>query len=336
MGDISAHFSATLAAGANESWGYDYVTKVTDPDPLVNEAEAHYSITGLTNDITDKSKVEVDVVHPNTMVNITPNVWETSPGGNVILNITETNTGDVALENISVVLDPGAIALTKLSPSFVAASDIGNDGILSPNETWTWSYQTTISADTTFVITGYGKVVGLDNIITYPDYPNEQASVEVKVTGATRTLGFWKTHLNFTTYVFTNYTGSSIDLGWKNATSMEKLMGIFWANVAKNSNGSKRSNLCQARVQASWQAIAAILNSNMPGGAPLPSGVTLESIKNTLGGNNVSAIKALASQLDTYNNSGDGVALDPSLPPTGKADPNGARNIADIPFADCT
>jgi len=276
------------------------------------------------------------VVHPNTTVNITPDVWETSPGGNVILNITETNTGDVALEDISVVLDPGAILLTNASPSFVNTSDIGNDSILSPNETWTWSYQTTISADTTFVVNGFGKVVGLPNIISYDEgYEFEQANVTVKVGGASRTLGFWKTHLNFTTYVFTNYTGSCIDLGWRNVTSMDEMMGIFWANVAKNSTGAKRGELCKVRVKTSWQAIAAILNSNMPGGASLPGGVTLESIKNTLGGTNVSAIKALASQLDTYNNSGDGVALDPSLPPTGKADPKGARDIADIPFADC-
>jgi hypothetical protein len=113
------------------------------------------------------------------------------------------------------------------------------------------------------------------------------------------------------------------------------MMGIFWANIAKNSDGSKRNALCKARVQASWQAIAAILNSSMPGGAPLPSGVTLDSIKNTLGGTNIGAIKALASQLDAYNNSGDDIALDPSLLPTGKADPNGARDIAVIPFADC-
>ena len=192
------------------------------------------------------------------------------------------------------------------------------------------------TATTTCTVTGHGTApLGLD-ITPANGYDTEEGSVDIEVSGATRTLGFWKTHLNFTTYVFTNYTGNSIDLGWKNVTSIDEMMGIFWANVAKNSDGDKRGNLCQARVQTSWQAIAAILNSNMPGGAPLPSGVTLESIKNTLGGNNVSAIKALASQLDTYNNSGDGVALDPSLPPTGKADPNGARNIADIPFADCT
>ena len=271
------------------------------------------------------------------MVTIEPDLWETFPGGNVILTITEKNTGDVALENIKVTLDPGGIELTKSSPSFVGGDDNNND-LLDPGETWTWKYQTTISVDTTFVVTGYGEVVGLGNIITYsPDYPDEQASVEVLVTGATRTLGFWKTHLDFTTYIFDNHLGEppSIDLGWKQVDSMSDMMGIFWANVAKNSDGSKRNALCKARVQASWQAMAAILNSSMPGGSPLPGGVTLGSIKDTLGGTDVGAIKALALQLDTYNKSGDDVALDPNLLPTGNADPNGARDIADIPFANC-
>ncbi len=182
-------------------------------------------------------------------------------------------------------LDPGDVILTKFSPSFVGGDANGND-ILDVDETWTWDYQTTISVDTTFVITGYGEVVGLGNIITYPDYPDEQASVEVKVTGATRTLGFWKTHLGFTTFIFETYLGDppSIDLGWKNVTSIDDLMGIFWANVAKNADGSKRSNLCKAKVQASWQTLAAILNSSMPGGAPLPASLTPSDIADILGG----------------------------------------------------
>ena len=334
MTDISSHFSSVLAAGATESYEYDYVTQAGDPDPLVNTAEAHYSITGLDNDITDKDKVEVDVLHPNTKVTITPDVFETFPGGNVILTITEQNTGDVALENIHVELDPGDIILTNASPSFVAASDIGSDGILSPVETWTWIYQTTISVDTTFIAIGYGKVVGLPNIITYPGYLNEQASVEVKVVGATRTMGFWKTHLSFTTYIFDTYT-HSINLGWKNVTNINDLMGIMWANVAKVSSGKKRSALCQARIQASQQAIAALLNSSMPGGSPLPAGITPTSIATTIGGTDINAIKALQSVLDAYNNSGDTVAFDPSLPPTYKATPKDAESIANIPFADC-
>jgi len=324
-----------LAPLASESYEYDYTVLGTEGDPLINTAEAHYYIEGLPNDITDSDTVEVDVVHPNTMVTIEPDLWETFPGGNVILTITEKNTGDVALENVSVTVNDGTSDIAVLDKDTVGMTGDDGNGILDPGETWTWELPVIIYVDTTFTVTGYGEVVGLGNIITYPDYPDEQAEATVETGAATRTLGFWKTHLIFTENVFDVYLGGNIDLGWRQIDSIEKLMGIFWANVAKESDGSKRKALCKARVQASWQAIAAILNSSMPGGAPLPSGVTLESIKNTLGGTNVGAIKALASQLDDYNMSGDDVALDPSLLPTGKADPNGARDIANIPFADC-
>jgi hypothetical protein len=277
------------------------------------------------------------VFDPNTMVTITPDVWETFPGGNVILTITEENTGDVALENVSVTVNDGTSDIAVLDKDTVGMTgDDGND-ILDPAETWTWELTVIIYVDTTFTVTGYGEVVGLGNIITYPDYPDEQAEATVETGAATRTLGFWKTHLFFTEYIFDNYLFEipPIDLGWKQVDSMSDMMGIFWANVAKDSDGSKRNAPCKAKVQASWQAMAAILNSSMPGGAPLPSGVTLDSIRDTLFSNSVGAIKALASQLGAYNESGDDIALDPNLPPTGKADPNGARYIADIPFADC-
>jgi hypothetical protein len=300
----------------------------------VNTAEVHYTITGLPNDITDSSRVELDLVHPNTEVTITPTVWETLPGGNVILTITEQNTGDWDLENISVTLNPGAIVLTNASPSFIGG-DTGTIGILSPGEIWTWQYSATISVDTTFVVIGSGKVVGLPNIITYPQYPSERAWVEVKVIGATRTQGFWSTHLDFTTYIFQTYLGSHIDLGWKDITNMNDLMGIFWANNAKTSTGAKRSPLCQAKETASNQALAAILNSAMPGGEPLPAGYSLTQIADILRDGNLKAVKDLNSALDAYNNSGDNIALDPSLPSTGRANPKGARDIAHIEFADC-
>ena len=66
-----------------------------------------------------------------------------------------------------------------------------------------------ISADKAMVYSN--DPLGLD-ITPANGYDTEEGSVDIEVGGATRTLGFWKTYLNFTTYVFTNYTGSSIDL----------------------------------------------------------------------------------------------------------------------------
>jgi hypothetical protein len=116
---------------------------------------------------------------------------------------------------------------------------------------------------------------------------------------------------------------------------MSELMGIFWANNAKESNNHKRNALCQARMIASQQALAAILNSAMPGGAPLPPGYNETEIADKLASEDIDAIKTLNDVLTTYNEGGDPFALDSSLPPTGRANPQGAKGIADIPFADC-
>jgi len=70
----------------------------------------------------------------------------------------------------------------------------------------------------------------------------------------------------------------------------------------------------------------------MLGGAPLPSDITLTSIADTLTKGTRKQIRALGSALAEYNESGDDVALDPSLPPTGRvtgniADPQGGRLV---------
>ena len=263
--------------------------------------------------------------------------------GNVEITIEDCNDGDVPLTDSRVHLrangvEYGFSPMDHTSPYFISG-DTNANGILDPEECWTWYVVVTISETTFFEAWGYG-VDPLGNPVTYdPDtgegLETEYQSFSIEVGNATRTLGFWKTHLEFTTLVFTDYAGNNIDLGWKNITSIEQMMGIFWADVAKNSGGSKRNNLCKAKLQVSWQAIAAILNSSMPGGETLPAGITPESIANTLEFGTTKEIRALGVQLDTYNNSGDDQALDPGLPSTGRADPNGARDIADIPFADC-
>jgi uncharacterized repeat protein (TIGR01451 family) len=351
LGDISAQVIAAggdvLSYGETVTFSIDRVVLVTDPDPLDNTVTAVYQVDGFTNQLTREDSHSVDLVHPNTNVTITPDVFETFPGGNVILTITETNTGDWPLENVYVVLDPGAITLDNTSSSFDATSDIGSDGILSPDETWRWVLGSMmIYEDTTFVVNGFGNPVGLPNIISYDTgYELERAEVTVEVVGATRTIGFWKTHLDFTTYVFETYLGSYIYLGnwggheW-DIDSMEELMGVMWANPANNCDGTKRVAIDQARILAAQQAIGAILNNAMPAGGDLDAwlarcGIT-DSIVSILEGNNINQIHQLQSALDGFNNSGDDIAFDPSLPPTGRANPTGAREIADICWANTT
>ena len=118
-------------------------------------------------------------------------------------------------------------------------------------------------------------------------------------------------------------------------------MGIFYANPAKDSYGNQRcadgegTCLCKARILASHQAVAAILNSALTNGATLP--VSREEIASILGGTDVDAIMALAATLDDYNNSGDYEPIidvhDYAIQP---AEPKTAKGIANTAIADCS
>ena len=154
---------------------------------------------------------------------------------------------------------------------------------------------------------------------------------------ATRTLGFWKTHYDYTMHVFNVHLGGSIDLGWvtiDSEDSEEELFGMFYANVARDANGDKRDALNKARVKASHQALAAILNTGLTNGAP-PDGFTVAGIAAILGGEDIDAINSLHNTLDIYNNSYDDAEIeDIDGYSIQKADPKAAKDAADITIAD--
>jgi hypothetical protein len=99
----------------------------------------------------------------------------------------------------------------------------------------------------------------------------------------------------------------------------------MYSDQSKNSDRTMRKDIDNARIHTAHQALAAIMNSLMPGGAPLPAGITLQSIATTLSSDNITAIRNLGSALANFNESHEDVALDPSLPPTGKVSGNTAQ-----------
>jgi uncharacterized Zn-binding protein involved in type VI secretion len=303
---------------------------------------------------------------PNTTISIEADVYETTPGGNVWLYISDTNDGEVPLTDPHIHLyignvtfdannvTPGIQPLTKgdaywsvgaptwaISPG-TPNGDTNDNGIMDVGETWSWAVQITLNATTNITVNGHGTDP-LGNPVDGPTYPSETETITIEVGGATRTWGFWKTHLYLVQWMF-NATApgsphiTSIYLGtWQNYTETPQVhnitgvcryMGLMWSDQSKSSNRAMRTNIDNARIHTARQALAAIMNSYMPGGAPLPAGITLESIATTLSSNNITAIRNLGSALANYNESGDDIALDPSMPPTGKtnnADPQGAR-----------
>ena len=295
-----------------ETWTWKFTRKVTETTTFV--AIGHGKDPGGL-DVTypkfpdERDEITVTVMSPGTEVTVNTDHSEVCDSQSFTLTISEANTGAVALKDAYVELFACGISLSKLDTYSDTFSGGNSDDILDPGETWTWKFTRKVTETTTFVAIGHGKDPGgLD--VTYPKFPDErdEITVQVKTSGeATRTIGFWKTHYDYTSHVFTYHLGASIDLGWVQLNSVDDIEGMLWADVAKDSTGAKRDELCQARVIASKQAVAAILNRRLGNGAPMP--VSLSEIASTLGGTDIAAIQALGEKLDQYNNSGDGVEI---------------------------
>ena len=299
---------------------------------------------------------------PHTTISIEADVYETTPGGNVWLYICDTNDGEVPLTDPSATLLVGSdppIELVKgdaywsVGPptwaisSGTANGDTNDDGIMDVDESWCWAVQITLYESSNITVNGHA-IDPLGNPVDGPTYPSETGTITIEVGAATRTWGFWKTHLWLVQWMFaenqdpmspyyndTPVVALPIDLGNWNGQNMTvnstcEYMALMWAKQSQNSDGGKREKIDAARIHTAHQALAAIMNYYMPGGAPLPAGITLSSIADTLTNGNIKQIRDLGSALADYNESGDDEALDPSMPPTGKvnnADPQGGRLI---------
>ena len=131
-----------------------------------------------------------------------------------------------------------------------------------------------------------------------------------------------------------------MDVGWGTLTTAKQVMGVMYANTSTDSHGKRRSTLDQARIVASRQLVAAILNTGLPNGASVPvDPVTGKDIitaaRDALKGTSAAEILRLGALLDAYNNSGDPIPiLDPDHYPIGSADPSLASSMADISVAD--
>jgi hypothetical protein len=177
-------------------------------------------------------------------------------------------------------------------------------------------------------------VVGAANVAAECCPPCDDECPPPPCCECTRTPGFWKTHMAFTDHVFTAHCEGSIDLGWQTCDSIEDVMGMLWANKAKDCDGSKRDKLNKARVICSYQAVAAYLNNELSCGATLP--LSWCTIKTILSGCNICDIQALYETLSAYNESGDEceIVCCPCAPAYNPATPQAAKSIAYIGIAD--
>ncbi len=151
---------------------------------------------------------------------------------------------------------------------------------------------------------------------------------------ATRGPGFWKSHPDFTAHLWSAHGVGPLSFGWRWLDNTAELLGLFWANPTWETTGGRRSALCKARVCASTQAAAALLSNRLGNGAPLPR--PWEDVMAVLNGFDVSAINALAAEMEAHNESGEGVAiLDREGYPVEPADPQGSFEAASPAAVDC-
>ncbi len=305
---------------------------VTEPAPGVMWTVSGTGNVEVAPGGTGSKSVTNTIKLPSTTITLTPDVLETTPGGNVTLTITDTNNGAVPITSPSVQLLANNIP-TATQPAYVSG-DVNNNLIMDVGETWTWTWTGVINVETIFTVNGIGTDP-LGNPVNGPTYASETTSKTIKVIGATRTIGFWQTHTTFTTSVFANQLGGNITIGVAphkgQLTEIGQVFGGFYAPIAKTTTGAKRSPVDQARIQMLQQLLAAKLNCAAFGCSNAIQTLITNSDSAYAAGNR-STIISLAGQLDAYNNSGDAIAIDPNLPTTGKATPKTSQSLANLSF----
>jgi hypothetical protein len=196
-------------------------------------------------------------------------------------------------------------------------------------------------------VTGSGGSTGVGNLntqtatVTLKNGDTVTCKFENTGNGATRTQGFWATHPQLAQIAWFggtafNHTfpgvaatagiGDTLICG-RSIDDLGKVMGGFWSDIAKKSNGSKRPAIDQTRMQLLQQLIAAELNASAFGS--VPANGAFAEWETALCGSNAPSNTA-QQQAGAFNSAGDSSTFTPGT----SADSKGARAVANIPFWD--
>lgn len=229
-----------------------------------------------------------------------------------------TNTGDLPLD---VSIDDPACQLAE--PIVVTvnaddpATDAVNEGVSDVIAVCSRSLTCPVSpADALNTVTVNGQVHQTEGQPTICDVNGQGQPVtatsicEVTVTCevtqcVTRTQGYWFNHVTggagcATLQAAIAAAGGSFNLGFT-TVDLGEALGYFWTR-GKNAN-----TLCAARQKAATQLIAAIANTvllNAEGACTTGADLVAEA-QAVLAGCDIAAIKAIAAELDAFNNGGD-------------------------------
>ena len=113
----------------------------------------------------------------------------------------------------------------------------------------------------------------------------------------------------------------------KDLNTLGRVLGGFWSNISQKSTGQKRTAIDQARMQLVQQLLAAILNNSVFGSVPSGS-ISIQQAEDAYCGSDINAIKAAASAMGAFNESGDNGVFTPGVSANGKL----AKSLADLAY----
>lgn len=141
--------------------------------------------------------------------------------------------------------------------------------------------------------------------------------------GATRTMGFFKTHEDSLEQCL---AVGPIDLGFLTVSTEVSALGLLWGSPAIYSTGGHRSAWDATVFRLARQTLVAICNQRLFGTATTPSDLVAQSVA-AMQGNNCVQMNVLEGEVDAFNNSGDAQPFPSGFAP-GPATPKHASDIA--------
>lgn len=144
--------------------------------------------------------------------------------------------------------------------------------------------------------------------------------------GATRTPGFYKTHI---TALQACLDMGTVDAGTIQISTINDALGLLWGSPASFDSGAPRADLDKARFLLERQLLVATCNTRLFGSEPTSSTLLTDAVS-ALNGTDCQLMLNLAEQLDAFNNSGDEQAF-PSGFNAGPATPRDAAAMATDP-----
>jgi len=226
-------------------------------------------------------------------------------------------TGNVTFYLCAVDIVPCASGGDPIGGPVDLVNGSASSGLVTPSAAGTYCFRAEYAGDDNYL----GSSDGRENECFEVSAPPQ----------VTRTQGFWSTHLDLASLYWAAIPSGDRVICSKNlgdgSNDIPELMGGFWSDISKKSDGSSRSAKDQARMQMVQQLLAAMLNVQAFGADD--GGAIDDALALCSAGSSAANLTAAAAALDAFNHSGEASPLNFN---PGSADPDAAQAVADKPF----